>query len=541
MFAFDPRKSTFAFNWGQFFKHLNICALLTVAVWLRCRDLANLPGINGDEAWYGVQAEAWLHGEPIDWRTPTGNLVNPLFFGPQLILHSIFEPSFLVLRSVAVASGLLALLANYWLCRPVFGKRVATVSTIVLAVMPIDVIYSRLAWDASQSLLVCLPAIYWPLRAIGDRERRMRWSLLGLMSLVLAIIVHPTNLFIAPMTIVALSAAWWSDLANFRRIASDHRILIGALFTAGAALVAWTIPLSDRIAAIGARLTSPADYGAFLLNVERLFSGSSVYEYIAGTPEILTGHQRSWGTLGLDLGVTAIAIAIGARLYRRLSLQILNEVCLLTGWLIGLAAFFVMAGPAALAPDFERYGIWIVAPGAILAALAFYSGPKPRARLEHTGGLVGAAICWLLLLGTQQNFFAFIYETGGRSHPTFHTANVEPKETAIAYIARQSAQSTDATTIVASQWWNYWPLKYLSYRQDLGIAGKRIDVVQAAKHCPNTCWRVEFSDSREAAAVRAINRDGIREVESIIGDFSGRPILSIFAPIHPPERNYQKN
>src|SRR5262245_15822781 len=73
---------------------LNIVALLAVAVWFRCRDLGNLPGVNGDEAWYGVQAELWLRGEPVAWRTPTGNLLNPLFFWPQVALHAIFEPSF---------------------------------------------------------------------------------------------------------------------------------------------------------------------------------------------------------------------------------------------------------------------------------------------------------------------------------------------------------------------------------------------------------------------------------------------------------------
>ena len=34
--------------------------------------LGRLPGVNGDEAWYGVQVLRLLSGEAVDWRTPTG-------------------------------------------------------------------------------------------------------------------------------------------------------------------------------------------------------------------------------------------------------------------------------------------------------------------------------------------------------------------------------------------------------------------------------------------------------------------------------------
>ena len=52
----------------------NLIAIIAMAIWFRCRDLENLPDINGDEAWYGVQAESVLHGEPIDWRSGVADL-----------------------------------------------------------------------------------------------------------------------------------------------------------------------------------------------------------------------------------------------------------------------------------------------------------------------------------------------------------------------------------------------------------------------------------------------------------------------------------
>ena len=80
---------------------VNALGLLLAAVWLRCCLLGNVPGCNGDEAWYGVQAWRAVHGEPFCWQTPTGNPLNGFFLGPLALLHVWFAPSIALLRSVA--------------------------------------------------------------------------------------------------------------------------------------------------------------------------------------------------------------------------------------------------------------------------------------------------------------------------------------------------------------------------------------------------------------------------------------------------------
>jgi hypothetical protein len=60
---------------------LNTLTVLLATLWLRWHGLENLPGLNGDEAWYGVKAWEIAHGVPTDWHTPTGNPLNPLFLG----------------------------------------------------------------------------------------------------------------------------------------------------------------------------------------------------------------------------------------------------------------------------------------------------------------------------------------------------------------------------------------------------------------------------------------------------------------------------
>src|SRR6202012_4449171 len=103
----------------------------------------------------------------------------------------------------SVLTGIAVLLLNFWLCRPVFGKRVALVSTVILAVLPINIAYSRLAWDTAQTVFIVVPTILLPLRAVVDPKRKLRWSVLGIAALGFALLVHPTNIFAAP--IVALS------------------------------------------------------------------------------------------------------------------------------------------------------------------------------------------------------------------------------------------------------------------------------------------------------------------------------------------------
>src|ERR1700753_2584704 len=49
---------------------INFVALLLAAVALRGWQLDTTPGLNGDEAWLGVQAAHLAASEPIVWRTP---------------------------------------------------------------------------------------------------------------------------------------------------------------------------------------------------------------------------------------------------------------------------------------------------------------------------------------------------------------------------------------------------------------------------------------------------------------------------------------
>ncbi|MCH7709882.1 MAG: MFS transporter, partial [Myxococcales bacterium] len=103
---------------------LTVVLLIGVSVWLRTTDLGRLPGINGDEAWYGVQAERWLSGDPV-WQTASGNPLNPFHTGPVAVLQLVFEPAFWILRAPSWMAGVALVPLLFFLLRPVLGATVA--------------------------------------------------------------------------------------------------------------------------------------------------------------------------------------------------------------------------------------------------------------------------------------------------------------------------------------------------------------------------------------------------------------------------------
>jgi hypothetical protein len=524
---------------------------------LRCRDLGNLPGVNGDEAWYGVQAELLLHGDPVAWRTPSGNLLNPLFFLPQLAMHAMFEPSFAVLRATAVASGLLALLVNFWLCSRVFGRRIAGISTTVLAVLPVNIAYSRLAWDASQSLLVTLPCVYLPLWAIIDGRCKLRCSVAVLPALALAAIVHPTNLFVAPIAIACLSYAWRRELLSVGRRTVGlwrkprNRIAFVVAMTGVLAAGIFIVNSNPKLRRLWlwpaiARVANPHQYTEFMVNFGRLFSGAGSYEYLSG--ELTAPTSLAAGADGFradcvpyDAAAWIVGILIAWGLLRAMRRSRPDLVCLCVGFGASLLGFFLVAGPGALAPNFERYAIWMVGPTAILASVAIGAWQlRASTTTARLSAVIAISLAWCCLLGFQANCLGFIRQTGGRAHETFRTAAVEPKQAALASILAQS-EPQENVRIVTSQWWIYWPMRYLSigrrpsdrdsrvvFELQTDASKSRMLLDPDGRRRVNV-WFVEFTDSAACNAIRnTASSGGIPLRESTIDDFSGRPVLSLF-------------
>src|SRR5262249_23537105 len=143
-----------------------------------------------DEAWYGVQAYHLVRGEPFEFRTITGNPLNPLHTGLEILLLLLFKPAYWILRAPAVLSGVLAIAATYLLGARVFGRRTALIAAVLVAVLPITITYSRKGYDCSPLPLMSFLLFYFTYK---DRWKGMLLAAVG------CFLSHPTSVFLFPV------------------------------------------------------------------------------------------------------------------------------------------------------------------------------------------------------------------------------------------------------------------------------------------------------------------------------------------------------
>ncbi len=504
-------------RWGRLLLGVNVLAILAVAVALRGWRLGNIPGLNGDEAWSGVQAMRLVSGQSISWRTPTGNPVNPFYLGPLAALHLWLAPSAAVLRLPALFSGLAALVANYLLCKRVFGPTVAWVSTLLLAVLPLNIAYSRFAWDASQTLLATTLLMYFALQAVETADRPRRSLLAPMLAYAAAIWIHPTNLFAGWLLLVPavhgyraeLQEAWArlrrGRLAGSAGLGAGGLLVVALLFLglgllalrlAGVGFSAAATPLRPLALAVLARIADPAEWGLFARLLVRLLSGSTIFQFIPGPQADTTALD------GLDLMFCCVIVAAGFGLLRILKdPAAARERCLALGSLGMAASFFLIAGPAAIAPHAERYGVCLIAPGVALIAVGLSHWLAPRRRVARPALAALCLLAWLVLGAFGWRYHASILRSGGDSHLAFRTAAVEPKQEAWEYIARHS--DARPIVVVADSWWIYWPLAYLSagHPEARVVRGDELTPEEFGRKSATALWLVEFCQSPAGESV----------------------------------------
>lgn len=484
-------------------------AMIAASVCLRVWRLDWIPGLSGDEAWYGAQAESLLSGQSFSWRTPTGNLINPFFLGLVVAAHAFGGPDIGLLRSAAVVSGLGALVANYWLCGRTLDRRTALVSTTLLAILPTNIAYSRFAWDASQSLLATLIVMYVSLQAAEASGLRCRRLIaVGFLALGAAVWVHPTNVFIAPMLGTAIFLRHIPAFWTWR-----WRWVVPAALIAGLILLPGTRPIAMRI-------FNPGEYAAFIGNFVGLFSGSTALEFIPGS--IAPRGEFNWHRALYDLPMTVGLLVAIMGAYRQLVAKGPADRCLAIGWAACVLGFFAVAGPRAIEPHWERYGMCLIAPTVLIATRGAPAWLDRTGSRKNVATWILAATGCLWLTGFFVDYFVFFARTGGQSHVAFRTAPVEPKVAALDFILNQPSTGYPVQ-IVAADWWTYWPLKYLSAREPVEVLSA--SDVAGGKHdnkADSTAWHVRFVDDRGLPS-----GDRERTIERIVPDAEGKPLLEV--------------
>ena len=231
-----------------------------------------------------------------------------------------------------------------------------------------------------------------------------------------------------------------------------------------------------------------------------------------------------------------------------------RERCLAWAVALMVGTFYLVAGPAALAPHFERYGMCLVAPIAVLLALGWSywlgsrdgersrhksRGPEKAASVSQPDGkrrvvlprlaaVVLAAVAWLWLADFYGDYFRMFRTSGGASHVAFRTGAIEPKLAALETIMRAEAIADQSAVagakkqiwIVADSWWSYWPLAYFSaLRHDVHVVAEDQWGAESRQvAADDAVWRVKFV--ADGVAGRPTNRPWPK---------IGRPIKPRFA------------
>lgn len=417
--------------------------IILVSLWFRIWKLGSIPGINGDEAWYGVQANRLIHGSGIPMTTPALNVINPFYFGLLCLIQLISPNQFWVLRAPAVVSGLALLVATYVLVKKARNRLIATMATLLLAIMPVNIVYSRFGWDSSQSVLIGLMVWYfW--------YQKKRWWLMAV--LVIAFIIHPTNVFSVGIIAVA------ELVGRLRKLRQVTRVEL--IFLVGLALVGLVIfQLFQHLyhleswGGVTSRITNINQTADFIGLWGDLMSGVSVYGFVAGVG--IKSGVRIVATVFWTLVTVVFLVYWHDRKGFNQRQRDYFLALLITGY-----GFYLISGTHGLMPHYERYALWMVFPVMITAAEVIAMSLQ---NTVHKHRLIFSImiVTTMWLSASWRYYFQPLLKSKGSQHRTFRTSQIEPKKQAYDWIENYHTQ----VLVIAEDWWIYWPIKYLSLDQ----------------------------------------------------------------------------
>jgi hypothetical protein len=539
-----------------------VVTLLATACCLRLFALDRIPGVNGDEAWLGWKACEVAHGATLNWTTNSGNFTSPFYILPLIGLHWLFEPSVFLLRSVAVMSGLLMLPLNYFFCKRVFDRPTAIISTLLLALLPVTIIYGRFGWEPSQSVLFALPVLYISLLLSGGEHGK--FSPLLLLSLagvtgVMALLVHPTNFFLAGLVFGGGAGFLLKPELSRNRLAGfSALVVLGCGLLGVMAFLRAPRGVHDEITARFGGMAWLQDGGHFLLAWMRMFDGLNALSYVSGSWPQARGLLESkpvaipcWPdmlTMGLFLiALGAIYLGGGAKREGE-NFVVRRELVLVSGFLLSSLLFDLLNGPGKVAVWNERYGLWAIAPGVLILARGGVRLMELLPRFNCILKMAGALVCILLMMQTLNAYFLFMGKGGGESEMGFRVGKEECHEAAMLRIDevwRQARQKQCVTSplLVSSDWFVYWPMIYLQQGQPDKRQWKTLLEPLYPQYRLHQDWKwlqevregsVVFADVADSRSwevwEQSMRESKIPYRTEIIRDVADRPVLKVMIP-----------
>jgi hypothetical protein len=499
--------------------------VILVSIFLRFHQLEHVPGISGDEAAVAVLLMGHVTGDPVRVREGTENLFNPIHHGLVFLIHTVADPDPFILRLPPLLFGISCVVLSFVLFRRVLGYEGAVIAALFMSTLPLHVAYSRLSQSPSLTPLISLICLYFAIRGAWIRT---------LLACLLAIWVHPTNVFLAPVLI-----APFADPLLRRWRGLDAAARLRALGLAALAVTAVAITVGTGVLLVSPRSTSYASilrgdmlvrlsdapqFARFINLYGNLLSGTTIYEYFVGNDPSRHAHVTVFWTVFIPVMMLG-----SARLWQTGATRWL---LMMGGLLASLSCFYVVAGPLAISPHYERWATFLTMPSCLLFAVALGS-LRRGTRSTAVVRLLSLGVSIAFLVSFHAHYFLGMHSGVGQ-HRAYRTGAVDPKQQAVSAI-EEIRDRKKRTVVVAEDWWIYWPMRYFAYNYDgyfvaLNNPGEYPGFAAEFKvpDFPLTeaeVFRVVFAGSSLDAALAQLA--GTERVQALFG-YTEAPILRIY-------------
>ena len=191
-------------------KFLALVLIIVIATVLRVYQLGANPTIlNRDEAAIAYNAlllkysgqDEWRQSWPIAFKS-FGDYKLPGYIYTLLPFLLIQENEFMVRLPAAIA-GILIVLITYKIGLSLFEKKYALLLSLVIALSPFAIFYSRMAWEANLGLMWSLLSFYLLFfHQPGKTKFKLHSDIMAVLAVILAIVTYNTPLIYLPIVIL---------------------------------------------------------------------------------------------------------------------------------------------------------------------------------------------------------------------------------------------------------------------------------------------------------------------------------------------------